>query len=199
MIYPETPQWEAKQFMYRLVITLAVIASIFLLSSCHTYTGTITHPEGKHVSQPRIVSPVTFGKHSVSGFVVFTNQSKYLLPGSDQHDWNKITGLSHSIVPDGKNVMFAWRYLPEIDSFSVGWYSNLSGNRFGEMVRTATFDTVFFSLEEKPGHCLFIASGDSALVSYPAWSNISYPRQPWFGGNRAGPINVSYFLHLSIN
>jgi hypothetical protein len=167
MIYPETPQWEARQFLYRLLITIAVMAVLLCLSKCTSYTGTISHREDKHISQPRIVSPVAFGKHSVNGYVVFTNESKYVLPGGDQMDWNKITGLSHSIIPDGKNVMFAWRYLPNIDSFSVGWYSNLSGNRFGELVRTATFDTVFFSLYELPGQCLFIANGDSALVSYP--------------------------------
>jgi hypothetical protein len=163
-----------------------------------SYEGVMTHARGEHKSMPRAFTPIAFGVEEMSGYIIFNEASRYQHGNSDQQDWNKLGGFSHTVKPNGSAVLLAWRYQPGIDSFDVGWYLNYSGaNLYGDLFRSGIGDTVVYHVERLHGNQIHYQVGDtSIMVEYPDWGYLVFLRQPWFGGNRPAPLHVSYYIKI---
>ena len=72
---------------------------------------------------------VFFAKR-VAGTATFTENSVYDLQTVDQYDWNKLTGISFTLLrPDTDAIMVAWRYNVTTQMFEVGPYYNVDTAR----------------------------------------------------------------------
>lgn len=145
----------------------------------------------------------------VSGSATFTPNTTYDLGDSDQWDWNKLTGIAFTpLEPDRDSVMVGWRYNLETQMFEIAPFYNVNKVRIlpnenplspGYEVVSVPADQSFTYTVDYTG--VTISYGDRTVFKpYPegltpnVWTAARV--SGWFGGNRAAPRTVSYYLKL---
>ena len=145
----------------------------------------------------------------VSGSATFTPNTTYDLGDSDQWDWNKLTGIAFTpLEPDRDSAMVGWRYNLETQMFEIAPFYNVNKVRIlpnenplspGYEVVSVPADQSFTYTVDYTG--VTISYGDRTVFKpYPegltpnVWTAARV--SGWFGGNRAAPRTVSYYLKL---
>ena len=145
----------------------------------------------------------------VSGSATFTPNTTYDLGDSDQWDWNKLTGIAFTpLEPDRDSAMVGWRYNLETQVFEIAPFYNVNKVRIlpnenplspGYEVVSVPADQSFTYTVDYTG--VTISYGDRTVFKpYPegltpnVWTAARV--SGWFGGNRAAPRTVSYYLKL---
>ncbi len=155
--------------------------------------------------------PNNFGffVQKVSGSATFTPNTTYDLGDSDQWDWNKLTGIAFTpLEPDRDSAMVGWRYNLLTQSFEIAPFYNVNKVRIlpnenplspNYEVISVPADQTFTYIVDYTG--VTISYGDRTVFKpYPTglvpnvWTAARV--SGWFGGNRAAPRTVSYYLKL---
>lgn len=139
----------------------------------------------------------------VAGKATFTENSVYDLHNADQHDWNKLTGISFTFWhPDDNAIMIAWRYNVDTKMFEVGPYYNRDFARImpsaDEIISVPLGATFTFDADYNG---ITVQYGDT--VVYKPIPEGLHPNQlaafrinSWFGGTSLPPKTISYFMRL---
>jgi len=135
-----------------------------------------------------------WGVIRVEGSIHFTVNSSYLthLP-SNQSDWNKGGGLSHSLRPSYNAIMLGWRWLDGGPQLSP--YLNIKGENyydFPPFLANLNVDIPYSINYFSASSLLFFQIGEKIYVinkkTLPAfssykWGKVSFPRSLSFGGD----------------
>jgi hypothetical protein len=177
-------------------------------ASTSSATASATHPPGSpivifkntHVGLP---PQIVFFVKQVAGTATFTQNSVYDLGTVDQYDWNKLTGISFTLLhPDDNAIMIAWRYNVDTQMFEIGPYYNVG---FGmvmptddEIISVPVGQTFSFNADYSG---ITLQYGDTTV--YKPIPEGLHPNQlsafrilSWFGGTSVAPKNVSYYMKL---
>lgn len=145
---------------------------------------------------------VFFAKR-VAGTATFTENSVYDLQTVDQYDWNKLTGISFTLLrPDTDAIMVAWRYNVTTQMFEVGPYYNVDTARImptdSEIISVPVGQKFTFTADYQG---ITVQYGDT-LVYKPIPDGL-HPNQlcafrinSWFGGTSRAPKTISFNLDL---
>jgi len=145
---------------------------------------------------------VFFAKR-VAGEATFTENSVYDLHDVDQYDWNKLTGISFTLLrPDTDAIMVAWRYNVDTQMFEVGPYYNVDLARImpgeSEIISVPVNETFTFNADYRG---ITVQYGDT--VVYKPIPEGLHPNQlsafrinSWFGGTSRAPKTISFYLRL---
>jgi hypothetical protein len=169
----------------------------------------ITIKKGKHLSNQ--LTGFHLMNTGLKFEVMFTEDSKYLLEGEDQYDWNKLYGCSWGFFPLVKSYMmhynssrFGCRYNLELNSYEVTPYYYINGKRHFhknvigvlDLNKVYTFeiipwfDKVVYNVIEKE-------TGNS-ILHFESMENINiyhgFIAPGYFGGNKTAPKDVSYLF-----
>jgi hypothetical protein len=164
--------------------------------------------KGWHFSLPRRPS---FFVSNVFAWGRFTEDTTYVLEGADQHDWNKLTGISFNpFKPNQNAIMVAWRYDVERNIFQIAPYFNANGNKILPKeeeivdVKIAQNFAVFVSnhyvvmyLEER--YRKFSCNVFKVPKELETTKGISFRVQPYFGGNKKSPTVIKLELLFKKN
>lgn len=140
---------------------------------------------------------------SDSGDATFTADSAYDLKDADQHDWNKLSGLTFTpLEPNHNAAMVVWRLNNVADPyFEVGPFFNDDYAYVfptAEQIIRVPAGATFSYYVDYTG--ITITYGDTAVYKpYPSdlipnfWTSARVIG--WFGGNEVAPSTVSYYKH----
>lgn len=156
--------------------------------------------QGTHFVVP---GPPAIWVTSDSGDATFTPDSAYDLKDADQHDWNKLSGLTFTPLEPNRNAaMVVWRLNNVSDPFfEVGpFFNNDYAYVFpteAEIIRVPA-DATFSYYVNYSG--ITINFGDITVYKpYPTdlipnfWTSARVIG--WFGGSEVAPKTVSYYQH----
>lgn len=146
---------------------------------------------------------------NVSGSATFTPNTTYDLGDSDQFDWNKLTGIAFTpLEPDRDSAMVGWRYNLLTQNFEIAPFYNVNKVRIlpnenplspNYEVISVPADQTFTYTVDYTGVTISYG-GRTVFKPYPpgltpnVWTAARV--SGWFGGNRAAPRTVSYYLKL---
>jgi hypothetical protein len=168
----------------------------------------ITVKKGRHLSNQ--LTGIYFMGTGVRFEVKFTKDSRYVLGGNDQYDWNKLYGMSHGIFPLVQSYMmhynssrFGWRYMPDINNYQLMPYFYINGVKSlnnpvavleegKQYICTIIpwYDKVAYSIIEKgTDKLIYYFESKEKVTSYNGFLAPSY-----FGGNMPAPKDVSYLF-----
>ena len=140
---------------------------------------------------------------SDSGDATFTADSAYDLKDADQHDWNKLSGLTFTPLEPNRNAaMVVWRLNNVTDPyFEVGPFFN---DEYAyvfptdeQIIRVPAGAT--FSYYVDYAGITISYGGMTVYKPYPSdlipnfWTSARVIG--WFGGNEVAPSTVSYYKH----
>ncbi len=141
---------------------------------------------------------------SDSGDATFTADSAYDLKDADQHDWNKLSGLTFTPLEPNRNAaMVVWRLNNVTDPFfEVGPFFNDSYAYVfpteAEIIRVPAGATFSYYVDYAG---ITVRYGDiSVYKPYPTdlipnfWTSARV--LGWFGGSEVAPKTVSYYKHV---
>ena len=132
-------------------------------------------------------------KRPVSGQIMFGEESTYEVCNnpSNQADWNKGGGLSHSLRPSYMAVMLGWRWYDNM--WQLIPYINIKGGNYHSFEPFLALENVPipFSINYYNNKLLFIIGTKCYFINaqtLPAWedykwSNVCFPRNLSFGGD----------------
>ncbi len=162
--------------------------------------------QGDHRSTPLILKPFV---RRVRGTCTFT-EPFYDLEDVDQADWNKLIGISFNpLKPDQHAIMIAWRYNTITNKVEVGPYFNVNSSReTPERIKSGLLEIhptipIKFELDYNKIKFWNVITGQYIIHQVPTslktrfWT--SFLVQPWFGGNRTAPHNISINLDYETN
>lgn len=140
---------------------------------------------------------------SDSGDATFTADSAYDLKDADQHDWNKLAGLTFTPLEPNRNAaMVVWRLNNTTDPFyEVGPFFNDDYAYVfpteAQIIRVPTGATFSYYVDYAG---ISITYGDITVYKpYPADLIPNFLTSArvsgWFGGNEVAPKTVSYYKH----
>ena len=159
---------------------------------------------GEHAFRPSVSLNIGHKTKLKGWWVNIPEEAAYTLEGDDQKDWNKLAGLSFSILTNHKDsAMFGWRWKPGLGMFEINAYCHVNM----QVVMTETLymakpnkefacwlemdykrNTVRFHIWE-PGHIM--APEDGHKIEYEQrFGNVpAFSREigAWFGGNNTAP------------
>jgi hypothetical protein len=169
----------------------------------------ITIKKGRHLSNQ--LTGIHLMSTGVRFEVMFTEESKYILEGEDQYDWNKLYGISHGFFPLVKSYMmhynssrFGWRYNTDFNCYEVTPYYYINGERYfhNNVIGvldpnrvyiceiTPWYDKVVYSITDKEsGASILNFESPEKITSYHGFIAPAY-----FGGNMPAPKDVSYLF-----
>ncbi len=140
---------------------------------------------------------------SDSGDATFTADSAYDLKDADQHDWNKLSGLTFTpLEPNHNAAMVVWRLNNVTDPFfEVGPFFNDDYAYVfptdAEIIRVPAGKTFSYYVDYSG---ITVRYGDVTVYKpYPTdlipnfWTSARVIG--WFGGNEVAPKTVSYYKH----
>ena len=170
---------------------------------------TIKFKKGEHLSNQ--LTGIRLADAILRFEVMFTEDSKYILEGEDQLDWNKLYGMSYGFLPLVKSYMmhhnssrFGCRYNPKINCYEVTPYYYINGvrhypeNVIGVLSLNKTYifkitawsDEVTYSVTDKEtGKCVLCFESEEKVNKYYGFIAPAY-----FGGNMPAPKDVSYLF-----
>ncbi|TDO12062.1 hypothetical protein EV580_3786 [Mycobacterium sp. BK086] len=169
-------------------------------SPSHNPLNLIVTFKGQHVALP---PQIVFFVKQVAGKATFTENSVYDLHNVDQYDWNKLTGISFTLLhPDDDALMVAWRYNVDTNMFEVGPYYNMDFARImpadDEIISVPVDETFTFNVDYQG---ITVQYGDT--VVYKPIPEGLHPNQfsafrifSWFGGTSVAPRTISYYMQL---
>ncbi|WP_142391429.1 hypothetical protein [Mycobacterium sp. ENV421] len=169
-------------------------------SARHPLRNRIVIVKNTHLALP--LQMVFFAKR-VTGNATFTENSVYDLQTVDQYDWNKLTGISFTLLrPDTDAIMVAWRYNVSTQMFEVGPYYNVDTARImptdSEIISVPVGQTFTFHADYQG---ITVQYGDTAV--YKPIPEGLHPNQlsafrinSWFGGTSRAPKTISFTLDL---
>lgn len=139
-----------------------------------------------------------------SGDATFTAGSVYDLKDADQHDWNKLAGLTFTpLEPNRDAAMVVWRLNNVSDDFfEVGPYFNdhyaYVFPTEAQIIRVPVGATFSYYVDYSG---ITIRYGDITVYKpYPTdlipnfWTSARV--LGWFGGSEVAPTTVSYYKHI---
>jgi hypothetical protein len=155
-----------------------------------------TIKKGKH--RPQALSlGLFFNKTSIRKRVLFHDNCRYLLPGTDQQDINKLFGLGYFWSIHKDSARFGWRYIPEMDRILIFAYCYVNGVRIAEKIGAVRLNQYYeFHLLISDAGYTFNLQNDfggwqKAYIEKSHGKKFSYPAGLFFGGNRPAPQNIS--------
>lgn len=141
---------------------------------------------------------------SDSGDATFTADSVYDLKDADQHDWNKLAGLTFTPLEPNRNAaMVVWRLNNVTDPFfEIGPFFNDNYAYVfpteAQIIRVPAEATFSYYVDYTG---ITVSYGDiSVYKPYPAdlipnfWTSARV--FGWFGGSEVAPKTVSYYKHI---
>ena len=146
---------------------------------------------------------MVFFVKQVVGTATFTDDTKYDLHNVDQYDWNKLTGISFTLLhPDDNAIMVAWRYNVDTQMFEIGPYYNMDFARImptdDEIISVPVDQKFTFNVDYQG---ITLRYGDT--VVYKPLPEGLHPNQlsafrinSWFGGTSNAPKTIWYYMHL---
>lgn len=151
-----------------------------------------------------IPSPPAIWITSDSGDATFTADSAYDLEGADQHDWNKLAGLTFTPLEPNRNAaMVVWRLNNTTDPFyEVGPFFNDNYAYVfpadDQIIRVPVGSTFSYHVDYSG---ITVSYGDITVYKpYPTdlipnfWTSARVTG--WFGGSEVAPKTVSYYKHI---
>lgn len=163
-----------------------------------------TVQKGKHSFTPFELD-LSFGSKFEYEFS-FIYESIYDLKDNDQLDWNKLCGVTMSLIPNKQAAMIGWRYNVAEDLFEVLPYINEDGNNINlellgtyKPIKVSKSQYCKASITFDKNVCTFkinINGVDQPIYSYIFKKVPKLKRQinPWFGGNKSAPKQISIYL-----
>jgi hypothetical protein len=153
---------------------------------------TYTIFKGWHFSMP-LLPRFYIKKNKFKWYAQLNNSCKYWI-GEDQLDWNKLVGISNHLNPRKESIRFVWRYDKKKDVFEIGLYKELD-----EVFKSYSICTV------KPNQIIELrllfsknfvkASVNNNSLTLPFLiNNFVWRLNPYFGGNRTSPHNMTIKL-----
>lgn len=145
----------------------------------------------------------------VSGSGTFTPNTTYDLGDSDQWDWNKLTGIAFTpLEPDRDSAMVGWRYNLLTQNFEIAPFYNVNKVRIlpNENPASPNYEVISVPADQTFTYTVDYTGvtisygGRTVFKPYPqgltpnVWTAARV--SGWFGGNRAAPRTVSYYLKL---
>lgn len=154
---------------------------------------------------------IYYNKRTIAFKVMFDTSCKYLLPGEDQQDINKLFGIayvpwyliplaiiSHWFIALFRNqhhhnsARFGWRYNENINKIEIFAYCYVDGKRISDVVAMVPFNQfVEMQIEIGPTFYLFSVKKDqielSTQVEHSNKKKWGYPLGVYFGGNQPAP------------
>ena len=160
--------------------------------------------KGKHSFRSGLCLPKIRKRPSILTYeVILSGSAIYVLDNEDQLDWNKGGGYSFDLFTNHKNsFMWAWRYNIEKAVFEVTHYVH-----DGDKIHKG--DNSFLSVPagqkfiidvtiQKDKYLFWMQSGNNLVenVVYhnSKQGNIVREINPWFGGNRPAPTDLSFWM-----
>ncbi|WP_445165454.1 hypothetical protein ACTXG7_16180 [Mycolicibacterium sp. Dal123E01] len=146
---------------------------------------------------------LVFFVKQVVGSATFTDDTKYDLHNVDQYDWNKLTGISFTLLhPDDNAIMVAWRYNVDTQMFEIGPYYNMDFARImptdDEIISVPVDGKFTFNVDYQG---ITLRYGDT-VVYKPLPAGL-HPNQlsafrinSWFGGTSNAPKTIWYYMQL---
>lgn len=140
---------------------------------------------------------------SDSGDATFTADSRYDLKDADQHDWNKLSGLTFTPLEPNRNAaMVVWRLNNVTDDFfEVGPFFNDDYAYVfptEQQIIRVPAGAAFSYYVDYTG--ITVSYGD--ITVYKPYPNDLIPNfwtsarvLGWFGGSEVAPATVSYYKH----
>ena len=141
---------------------------------------------------------------SDSGDATFTAESAYDLKDADQHDWNKLAGLTFTpLEPNRDAAMVVWRLNNVTDPFyEIGPFFNDNYAYVfpteAQIIRVPAGATFSYYVDYTG---ITVTYGDVTVYKpYPTdlipnfWTSARI--LGWFGGNEVAPKTVSYYKHI---
>jgi len=175
-----------------------LLIAILTLTACTIETDpngweTICHDQGAHKSAPY---QLRWKKHERLEYLwQFDDSARYLHGDDDQYDWNKLTGLSWTLIGSHTNTaMVGWRYI-EGDSVQLNAYFHIGGERwFSPPLATVAIHDPFITVIDVAGDgwVTVHAAGAEVEKHLGICCNSDRSREvwPWFGGNKPAPHRV---------
>lgn len=183
-------------YLFLFLLFISVLIYIYIRSQTDWRTSIIL--EGLHISN----TLKTKADYNESYSFIFTESCRYDLKNKDQHDWNKLFGISEDINNHKVSMMWAWRYdldkkkielMPYQHDFKIfpgsilnrSFYSdNISAIEIGEEVK----------LEIKNHISDWEVSINNKVVLFVKKTSLKPPFCfrifNWFGGNRVAPVTI---------
>lgn len=162
----------------------------------------VTVYKGTHFVVPSIRTALWIT--SDSGDATFTDNSKYDLKDEDQHDWNKLSGLTFTPWEPNRNAaMVVWRLNDVNDPyFEVGPFFNDNYAYVfpdeNQIIHVPVGETFSYYVDYTG---ITITYGTTTVYkAYPSdlipnfWTSARVTG--WFGGSEVAPNTVSYYKHV---
>ena len=132
-------------------------------------------------------------KRVIEETVIF--HDKYILPGVDQYDTNKLFGCSYTLSPHKESARFGWCYNPERDRIVISAYCYVNGKRGIYEICDCRLGVPYTFTFEKwinKKYYFLVTRSDKTVLGKQTVS-FNHDREWWyglhlyFGGNRKAP------------
>jgi len=163
----------------------------------------VCHFEGEHKSRPYRLNMGNIEK--LSYLWEFDESAIYMLPGGDQYDWNKLTGLSWNAFTNHKNsAMVGWRYIGDAE-IQLNAYFHIDGEVwYTEELTAIPIGEIFYTsiIRNGDGSVTVDANGHQTDVFFGECCDDDDSREihSWFGGNQTAPHLICFerkFTHIN--
>lgn len=152
----------------------------------------LTIKKGKHRAQPRL--GLFYAHHFTRKVISFRENCKYLIPGPDQEDTNKLFGLGYLWNHHKESARFGWRYDPASGLIILSAYCYIRGERvIKDLARTGCREPLIYTIYEEANNYRFgimTPAGDTLCNEWvPKFhkKKFSFPLGFYFGGNQPAP------------
>ena len=159
----------------------------------------LTIKEGQHRSAPW---QLVHKQHDELSYKWrFDDSARYDLGDNDQLDWNKLTGLSYSLLNSHYNsAMVGWRYRLDEKTIELNAYYHISKLRVYTLplMEINVYDTFYTEIIPNTADSTIIVrvSTATSTAEHSLKYNISLAQDsreiwPWFGGNEKAPLDIT--------
>lgn len=162
---------------------------------------------GKHRAWP-IGFSLWRKKRKLTRIACFDHSCAYNITSTvgenDQLDWNKLFGLGYlKGFHKQDSARFAWRFNLEKDRIELGAFCHINGEMVYQELCTVAFRQNYkLTLEVRDNSYVFVVRNGGFPYKMIAETEIpfthkkqwSYKLGPWFGGNRAAPHKMIFWL-----
>lgn len=159
---------------------------------------TYTIPKGKHRAWPFRFG-LFLSKKKIRYRVAFDHSCKYILPGNDQQDINKLFGIGYFPSHHKESARFGWRWNAEKNKIEVFAYCYVNGQRItGRFTDIPLHQSFVFELSVLKEVYVFTVYKESfetiCQVQYKHKRKWSFPLGVYFGGNQTAPHKITIEL-----
>ncbi len=188
---------------------MRVLLFVLLFASCNkavvkpqTPFGEYTVKTGNHKFYPYETGFTNGGSWIFD--VLCTSTSSYFLPYPDSEDWNKITGISWSLISNTKrSTMLAFRDRPNLNTTEYSFYSHTQQGVVKDrgILNVPHGNTVRYSIKQLPGDYISLRLEDLISKNYIedviSISGRGISKRfigSYFGGTSPAPSKVTIYV-----